>query len=1193
MLDQWVSALKLSIQGESVFDITRRRCIYIFSSTLAVIVALLALPVTLQAQTTFGSITGTVTDATGAPAPGVQIALTNIDTADKREMATNNDGIYQFVNLTPGRYRVEAEKAGFKKFSRSPVVVEVQTTIRIDFALEVGEVTQTVEVTAQTPLLQPETSSLGQVVSQRAVNELPLNGRNPLNLVALVPSVVPQGQSMQNPNGTNPFGWGNYQIGGGMANQSATFLDGAPVNGGYINITALVPTQDSLQEFKVQTNNLEPEFGRFAGGVINFTTKSGTNEIHGTAWEYLRNKILNGNNFFDNKAGISRPAFTQNQFGFNFGGPVYIPKVYDGRNKTFFFVDYEGFRLREGQSFTETVPTAAERTGNFSGLMNSSGAQIPIYDPNSTVPDPTHPGLYARTPYPGNIIPNSLMNPTALKMQNLYPLPNTTGTAFTGVNNWIANGSVGGNNDETVVRLDQNISEKQHLFARYSYWSNLNLPINPLGNGVCQDRCTETFSTNNAVLDDVYTFSPTVIMNIEASYQRFSYDRTPLTMGYDLTQLGWPASLNSQVAFRDLPVPCISGYDPAGLFCSQGAGSVIIDRNDDDRIAGSITKIAGSHTMKFGGEFLRTTHNYAQTNTPTGIFNFDQGFTSVDPLKPAGTGNSYASFLLGYPSGGGASTPALVAGQQLYSGIYAQDDWKVTKKLTLNLGLRWEHDGPWTERFNRLVYFQPTTPNPILQNAGLAYNGSIGLVDSAGYGNRSAILPDWKQFAPRVGAAYQLMSHTVIRMGYGVFWLPNDVAWDYSPNNNPVNSIGTPFVSSINGGLTPYNNLANPFPQGILQPPGRNPVYQQSLLGQGFTIPFPSNPYGYAQQWNFDVQQELGNSMLLDVAYAGAKGTHLPIDTPQLNQLPDQYLSLGSQLVHSVPNPFYGSVTQGSLAAKTVPYGQLLRPFPQYTGVGFAGAGIGDSSYQSLQVSFKKRFSNGASINVAYTFSKFISDTDTVTGWLEGGGVGGHQDWNNLRLDRSLASFDVPQRLVLSYVYDLPFGKGQTYLSHVNGFVNQIIGGWGMEGVTTLQSGFPLHFGTAQNLTNSFGGGSRPNIVYGCNEGISGSAQSRLNEWFNTSCLSQPAAFTFGSASRTDPHLEAPGIANWDMSAFKNFPFGHDGRLNLQFRAEFFNIFNRVQFGYPGQSLGTPQFGVISNQANLPRLVQFALRFSF
>ena len=1147
----------------------------------------------IHAQTTFGSIVGTITDASGAPTPDAQVTLTNLDTSEKRVLSSSSEGLYQFVNLNPGRYRMEVQKTGFKRVTREPVVVEVQTTTKIDFPLQIGEVSETIEVTAQTPLLQAETSSLGEVVQKRKVNELPLNGRNPLNLVALAPSVVPQGQSMGSPNGTNPFGWGNYQIGGGQAGQSAVFLDGAPVNGGYLNITAMIPTQDSLEEFKVQTNNLEPEFGRFAGGVVNFTTKSGSNDIHGTAWEYLRNKVLDANNFFNNEAGVGRPAFTQNQYGFNVGGPIFIPKVYDGRNKTFFFVDYEGFQLRQGTSFTDTVPTAAMRAGDFSNLRDANGNVIPIFDPTSTVKDPNHPGQYIRTPFPGNQIPASQFDTAALKMSTYYPLPNAAGNALTGVNNWVGNASVGGHNDETVVRIDQNISDKQHLFARYSYWGNVNLPIDPFNNGVCQDRCLEAFNTNSFILDDVYTISPTTIFDLRASYQRFSYDRTPTVSNFNVTQLGWPSSLNSQAAFQSLPVPCISGYDPANIFCSQGAGSTILDRNDNDRVAGSLTKITGPHTLKFGGEYLRITHNYAQTNTPLGIFNFDQGFTSGDPLNPGNTGNGFASFLLGDGTGGGASTPALVSAEQLYPALFAQDDWKVTKRLTLNIGMRWEMDGPWTERYNRLTYFQTTTPNPILQSAGLNYPGSIGLVDSAARGSRYNINPDWHQFSPRLGFAYEITPTTVVRGGYGIFWIPNDVAWAYSPNNDAVNSITTPFVGSINGGLTPYNHLSNPFPQGILQPPGRNPSYQQTLLGQGVTEALPNNPYGYAQQWNIDVQQQIGNGMLLDVAYAGSKGTHLPLYSQQADQLPSQYMSMGSALIQQVPNPFYGTVTQGALAASTVSAGQLLRPFPQYNGVSYAGAGIGNSDYQSLQVKAEKRFNNGDSISAAYTFSKLISDTDTLTSWLESGGVGGVQNWNNLRGERSLASFDVPNRLVLSYVIDIPVGKGKKYLSDMPGFANAIIGGWGLEGVTTLQSGFPLHFGTAQNLTNSFGGGSRPNVVGGCNSSVSGSAQSRLNGWFNTGCFAQPAAFTFGNESRNDPTLRSAGIANWDFSTFKNFPFGPEGRLNLQFRAEVFNLFNRVQFGVPGQTLGTPQFGVVSSQVNLPRLVQFALRFSF
>jgi hypothetical protein len=1155
-----------------------------------VVVCFLLAAYPIYSQTTFGSIVGTVTDPSGAAVANTEVVLTNLGTNTKRTGTTNSDGLYQFVNLPPSQYSVAITKTGFTKVLRSPITVQTETTTTINIALQVGDVSQTVEVTAQTPLLQTETSSLGQVVDQRKTNELPLNGRNPLNLVALVPSVVPQGGSMTNPNGQNPFAWGNYQIGGGMANQSMVWLDGSPVNGSYINITALIPTQDSLQEFKVATNNLSPEYGRFAGGVVNFTTKSGTNELHGAAWEYLRNKQLNSNTFFNNSAGTPRPAFTQNQFGFNLGGPVVIPKIYNGKDKTFFFVNYEGFRLRQGKSFTQQVPTAAQRGGDLSSIDTQ------IYDPLTTCGTGA-PGLpvctggqvaYDRTPFAGNQIPTNRINPTSIKMLGLYPMPNAAGQGY----NYVTNASVGGNNNETVVHIDQNISDKQHLSARYTYWGNINLPIDPLGTGVCQDRCTEKFNTNNFVLSDTYSFTPTFIMEARASYQRFSYDRTPETLGYDLTQLGWPASLNSQVVFRDLPIPVINNFDISNTFGSQGAGSVIIDRNDNYRIAVNFTKIAGNHTVKFGGEFMRMTHNYAQTNTPTGIFNFNPDLTASNATTQTG-GAGLATFLLGYPSSGSASSPALVAGQQLYPALFVNDDWHVTPRWTLNLGLRWEHAGPWTERYDRLSFFNPTQPNSVLAAAGITVPGNIDLVNSTYDSYRSNIVPNWMQYAPRIGTAFQITSKTVFHAGYGIFWLPNDVAWDYSPNNDPINSIGTSIPSSGYQGV-PGATIDNPFPNGILQPPGRDPSYAKALLGNGVTESILSNPYGYAQQWNADIQQEFGNGFLVDVAYGGAKGTHLPIDGFKLNTLPDQYLSLGNALTNTVTNPFYSALSPtASLHTATVSAGQLLLPYPQYTGVSFAGAGIGNSTYESLQVKAEKRFSNGASILAAYTWAKLISDTDTITGWLESGGTGGIQDYNNLRGSKSLASFDVPQRLVVSYIMDVPIGRGRKYLSTSNGFVNAALGGWGVGGTTTLQSGFPLHFGTNSNLTNSYGGGSRPNVVSGCDKSVSGSAQSRLAEWFNTGCFVQPPPFTYGNESRTDPNLRAAGIANWDFSAFKNFAFGESGQRYIQFRAEFFNIFNRTQFGFPGQTVGSSNFGKVTSVANDPRLVQFALKLNF
>lgn len=1163
---------------------------------IALLILLFASAYTL-AQTTAGTILGTLTEQSGAVVTNTPVTLTNLATGETLKATTNGDGNYQFVNVQPGNYRITASKQGFKTITREPINLQVEGSLKINLTLEVGNETQKVTVTARTPLVQAETTSLGSVVDERETTQIPLNGRNPMNLAALVPSVVPQGQSQQNPNGTNPFAWGNYQIGGGMANQSITFLDGAPINTEYINITALVPTQDSLQEFKVDTNNLSAEYGHLAGGAINFRTKSGTNSLHGSAWEYLRNKVLNANTFLGDQAHLPRPAFTQNQYGFNIGGPVMIPHIYDGRNKTFFFVDWEGFALRQGQSFTETVPTAAERAGNLSALAT------PIYDPTTTCG--ASPGvacapgepLYNRTEFPNETIPKPKLNPTAVAYLNqFYPMPNTAGTA--GVGNFVRNASTGGNNYETVVHIDQNVSQKQHISGRYTYWTNNNLPIDPLGTGICQDRCGETFSTNNFVFDDTYSFNSTTILDVNVSYLRFLYNRSALLSKYSLTQLGMPASLQAQVQFPGPPTMVISGFDTAGTFGSQGADSTITNATDNDRIAGNITKFIGNHTLKFGGEFQRATYNFAQTNISSGNFSFNNGFTASNPTSGVG-GQGLASFLLGYANSGSALTVVPVAGEQLYPALYATDTWRATQRLTFDLGIRWEDDLPWTERHNRQSYFDTTAVNPLLQTAGLTrYPGSVELVSSSTRSSRYNINNDAKQFSPRVGLTYAPTPDTVFSLGYGIFWLPTDIANALEPSSDAINSFSTPYTASTNNGLTPANNISNPFPGGIIPPPARNPVFQYDLLGTGPTEALPNNPYAYAQQWNVGMQQQFGNSFVLDIAYGAAKGTHLPFYQLQLDQLPDQDLKLGNALNASVPNPFYGIINPNySLGSTTVPAGQLLRKYPQYNGINSGGAGYGDSTYNSMQVKAQKRFANGASVNAAYTWSKLISNTDTLTAWLEpatAGAYGGVQDNNNLKGEKSLSSNDATNRLVLSYVYDIPVGRGQAHLSNASRGVDYLVGGWGLQGVTTLMSGFPLGLSTNQNLTNSFGGGSRPNVVPGCPREVQGSSFNRaINGWFNTSCFTAPPAFTFGDESRNDSVLRASGVANWDTALVKNFSVDKSGRAQVEFRAEVFNLFNRVQYGYPGTTVGTAGFGIANSQYNLPRLLQFALRVKF
>ncbi len=1062
--------------------------------------------------------------------------------------------------------------------------------------------------------------------------------------------------------GQNPFGYSNYQLGGAISNQGAQYLDGVPLNNSYVNELSLIPTQDALEEFKVQTNNLDAEWGRFAGGVVNFTTKSGTNDIHGAAYEYLRNTVLNANQFFLNASGIPRAPFVQNQFGGDAGGPFYIPHLYDGRNKTFWFASYEGFRLRQGQSYVESVPSVAERGGDFTNYRDGNGNVIPIYNPLTTVASEVGGSTPSRQQLNCNGTLNticpSMINPTSLVMLNQFPLPNTAGSQYTNFNNFVSAASQGGDTNAFTLKVDQNISDKQHFFFRYALWKDLNLPIEPFGSapvqqGVCQDRCTETFTTNNFVGDDVYNFSPTTIMDIRVSYGRLDYDRTPSTVGINLAAFGPGfAALQNQVYQANLPIPDLnSGPDSAlkNVFDTQGTGSVIFARENTYRVAGSLTKIKGRHTFQFGGEYRVDQHNYAQTNTPVGLFAFSSAFTAADPINQNGTGSAMASFLLGYGSTGQspASTPALIASQTIYPALYAQDQFKVNNKLTLNLGVRWEQTGPFSERFNRISYLQPNlstsvaglsqVPCSVLPAATAAalgqsqicfpnLQGNLGLVASPQRPERYGQNKPWAQFSPHLGFAYQLNPLTVIRGGYGLFWISNVVEDDEAPNTDGLNSIGTPWKTSVDGGNTPCINpgptgcpgaglaqtfnLSNPFPNGILQPPGRNiSAYQESQWGGGPFALQPSNPYAYYQQWNIDIQRQLPHGGLIDLAYAGAKGTHLPDFSQQINPLPDQYLSLGSHLHDLVPNPFQGLFTNGNSlsTASTVQLQQLLLPYPQYTGYSIGAAGWGSSSYNSLQAKYEQRLKGGQAILVSYTNSKMITmgDIDSLTSWLETTGAAGIQDWNNRKNERSLSSYDVPQRFVLSYVLQLPVGPGKKWASGTTGAAGKLIGGWGIQGITTYQRGFPLNFGFPSGGTSAQNDGMRPNKL--ATAALNGSAESRLGEWFNTSDFTVPAPFTYGNESRVDPVLRSQGIQNWDFAIVKDTNFGPENKLNMQFRTEFFNLTNKPQFGPPNTTTscaagtgavyspcsGTGNFGVVNSTINNPRLIQFALRFTF
>jgi hypothetical protein len=1180
------------------------------------------------AQTTSGTIVGTLTDASGGVVPQTPVTLTNADTQAKYATVTDGSGYYQFFNVPPGNYKVLVTKTGFKTLSRGPFELQVEGTLRINLALEVGNETQTVTVTASSPLIQAETTSLGTVVDERQATEIPLNGRNPMNLTALVPSVIPQGQSTGNTNSANPFAWGNYQIGGGMANQSATFIDGSPVNTSYINLTALVPTQDSLAEFKVDTNDLTADYGHLAGGAIQFSTKSGTNKLHGAMWEYFRNKVLDANDYWDNNSGTPRGSFSQNQFGFNVGGPVFLPHLYDGHNKTFFFFNYEGFYLRQGQSFTNTVPTPTQVAGDLSDMapVTINGvSQVPqLYDPNTTclkLPC-SYPGevnVGDRSPIIGNNLVTGIPAGSPTKISPVAQAYINTFYPVTKVNpvfsnyNYVANAPLGGDNFEYVAHIDHNVSEKQHISSRYTYWKNANLPQDPLGTGMCQDRCAETFAVNNWIFDDTYAFNSTTILDMRLSYQRFVYNRVAKDTSYTPATIGQTLGNNTSPEFPGPLMISINGYDPANTFGSQGGDSTIGNESDNDRIAGTLTKIIGKHTFKFGGEYLRATFNFFQTNNSAGNGSASTDFTENNPITPiTGTGAGLGSFLLGYPDSLTYLTVAPVTAELLYPAVFVTDDWRVTPKLTLHLGLRWENNLPWTERENNASYFDTTQTNPILSanstmiaSQGLATLpvGSSELVDSSTRSSRHPYNTFNKQFSPREGLTYALRPNTVISLGYGLLWIPNDVTGQ-SPSSDDINAYGTQTVSSINGNLTPYtgSSFANPLPGGIIQPPKRStkPVlgFQNVLLGSALGQFFADTGYPYAQQWNFGVQQQFGSTMVLDVAYAGAKGTHLPFGGLSRSALPDSYVNADpaniANLAASSPNPFFGVINPTyAVGSSTVTNLHMLSPYPQYNGVSQDAAALADSDYSALQVKFQKRFGGGASIGAGYTYSKLIDSNDTITSWLETSSAGTIVDPNNLKLQKSLSANDIRNRLVVSYIYDIPVGRGKAFLPNISRLADSVIGGWGVEGISTFQSGYPIPMSESTNTNSPFGMGQWVSTIPGCDRKARPAGTNKLAEWFNTACYTQTAVANFGNDGRVDSAVKEPGIDNWDASVYKNVSIDKDGRSSVQFRAEFFNLFNRTQFGAVNGTFGGGSFGQISSQANNPRLIQFALRIKY
>ena len=1144
-----------------------------------VVCTLAALSQLLHAQTVPAQLTGVVTDASGATVPDADVIARNIQTSVKVHRPTNGLGLYTITDLEPGTYELTVQKSGFRTLVLSNIQLSVGQVARVDAKLMLGEVSERVEVTGTSTLLQADEASVGGVVDNTKISDLPLNGRDPYSLIALLPGAQPQGLFFTPRVLQEPSIQTNFTVNGGADFTNEILIDGTPNVVPEHGQLAFTPSEDSVQEFRMLSSTYSAEYGRSGGAVVLIASKAGTNLFHGTAYEFLRNTVLDANDYFSNRSGSPRQSYIFNQYGGAIGGPVRVPKLYDGRNKTFFFFAFDGSKVRQAKTDLDTVPTLLQRSGDFSQTFNAQGQPITIYDPSTT--QSTAPGAYVRTPFPGNKIPSSRFDPVAAKVGSYYPAPDLPGAPFTSVGNFFATASQADNLNTYQGRVDQYFHDKDRLFARYSHDVQSDVPANFFHNVATSNSFGPSNQPDNsATLSDTHVFTPNLLLEVRGGYTSNGFNRSSESAGFDITQLGFPSSLAHALQVTEFPSFTISGMALLGPFST--ARFLL---NSEVRSTGAtLTYIHGRHNLRVGTDWRIYLMDAFFGGASGGSFGFNQAFTQgPNPAASSTTaGFGYASFLLGAAASGSAKINARETFANKYWAAFIQDDFHISKKLTLNLGLRYDYETPRTDRFNELDFFNPTISNPIGQQVGLSnLRGGLEYVGVGG-NPREQANPDRNNFAPRFGFAYDLTPKTVIRGGFAIVYLPNGT--EHNPTSGQDGFSVTTTQLTQGTSFTPINLISNPFPNGLLQPSGSSQGLL-TLLGQSVGGFLRNIPVPYTEQFNINVQRQLPGNVLLEAAYVGSRGVKLPI-TYALDQMPDQFLSLGNALLTPVPNPFYGIVTSGNLSTPTITYNQLLRPFPQYTGVSYSQLPGGSSTYHSLQLRAEKRLAAGLTILGAYTKAKFISNVYSENGFA-GDVAATVQNSYNLGLERSLSPQDVAQRFVLSSVYAMPFGPGKRWLNNASGFAARLLEGWQLSGIATLQSGEPLYLTTSTNNINAFTLASRPN-----NNGSSAKLSDPTpSEWFNTSVFSLPAPFTFGTTGRTLPNVRNAGVKNLDFSVIKDTTLRES--LRLQFRAEVFNLLNTPQFGNPGTTLGTATFGVVTAQSNPPRELQLALKLLF
>ena len=1149
----------------------------------------LALALTLSiaaawSQESRAIVNGTVTDPHGAGVPAAVVEVKNLDTNVTTKSTTNNHGLFNIPPVNPGANSVTVSASGFKTTVRNNVELRVADRVAVDFKLDLGGTTETVTVSGEVPLLETQSASQGTVISKEMVQAIPTRGRNVFDLAQMTAGVTGRVQSTF---GLRPFdnGENGVRINGGNGSTNEVLLDGAPntqrESGAPTNVS-IIPPPEAVGEVRIQTNLYDAEYGRTGGGVMSVNLRSGTNAFHGAAWWFLRNEILNANTFESNAAGGTKTSYKLHEPGFTLSGPVLIPKVYNGKDKTFFMYTYDIFRDVRPSPSSMVVPSDLQKAGDFSQTYaaGTSGPIVTIYDPLTTVQTGS---TYTRTPFPGNRIPANLINPIAAKLMQIQ-LPPNLGIVPRGQPNLLVTPNPDLEPyDAHVFRLDQTITDKHKAFVNIGRTNRHQ--TNGLGLGLADylaaghpeasTSYTHWRINHLATVNLTSTLTPSLISTVRLSWNRHQFAIHPYSFGYDPTALGFSSALVSQVQAKSFPVVNIGG------FSSLGRAGDTLNFSDTWSVGGSLIKVVGEHTMKVGGD-ARTMFNNQANPSGFGTFNFAVTETRANPQVAAtNSGDGLASLLLGYPNSlSSGYVNQSTQGQRYYS-LFVHDDWRVTRNLTLNLGLRWDYESPITDRFNHFVGGFDTASLTRLGSNGPQVRGGLLFVDS---NNRLPYNRDLNNFGPRVGYAYRIGAKMVVRGGWGITYAPTA---DVAPSTG-FSYTTSPSASLSNAGLIPITRpnctgaacgmLSNPFPDGVLLPPGSS----QGLLtnvGQGVSYIWNGRTVPFLHSFSSGIQYELPFRSVIEVSYSGSRSRQLPTSKSLNSVTADQYVANGTNLTGTtVPNPYAGLLPGSSLNGAAITLQQSLLPFPQFTGVTETGRSIGTARYNAFLLRFEKRLSAGLTV----LFTGTLSDSETFTSYQNSGfdRVG-----QFIVRDGGIA----PWQYNLSSTYSLPFFRNS------KGLTRSMLGGWQTSGIV---SWFPGGIITVSGANSTGVDPALPNPSY--------------NRWFNTctmnnntarrqNCATESEAVAwvvqkpFTLITTPDPEwssVRARVPAEYNLSIFKSFKI-REG-FQAEFRTEAFNAFNSPRFLSPTNSATSSVFGIVTlAQQNAPRSIQLSLRLSF